>query len=163
MKRIDRNYKLLVAIIILLGLSLGVMAQPHRRGPMPHHRPMIFQPGLPFLDLTDEQKAQIKDIHLAHVKDVQPLKDEVKINRAKIDALLKNDEPDMKQIVSLVEANGKFLTQVQVKSIEQRINIRSLLTEEQKIIFDAHSERMGKRRAMIQHHRQRMTADKSRF
>jgi len=162
MKKIDRNFKLLVAIIVVLGLSLSVMAQPYGRGQM-QQRSMKFQAGMQMLDLTEDQKEQIKTMHLTHVKDVQPLKDEVKINRAKINALLNNDDPDMKQIVSLVEANGKLLTQIQVKGIEQKINVRSLLTDEQKIIFDAHSEKTGKRRAMAQHYRHSRSSGRNRF
>jgi Spy/CpxP family protein refolding chaperone len=162
MKKIDRNFKLLVVIILVLGLSLSAMAQPNRKGNMAH-RPMTVKSGLQMLDLTQEQKDQIKEIHLAHMKDVQPLRDEVKINRVTVDALLKRDDPDMKEIVSLVEANGKLLTQIQVKGIEQKINVRSLLTDEQKIMYDAHSERMGKRRAMSEHYRHRRTAQRTRF
>jgi hypothetical protein len=69
----------------------------------------------------------------------------------------------MKQIVSLVEANGKLLTQVQIKSIEQKIAIRSLLTDEQKTIFDARSERMGRRRSLAEHYRQRNYTLKNKF
>lgn len=162
MKRIDRNFKLLVAIIIVLGLSLSVMAQPSRRGQMAS-RPMNVQSGLQLLDLSQEQKDQIKEIRLAHMKDVQPIKDEVKINRAKVDALLKRDDPDMKQIVSLVEADGKLLTQIQVKSIDQKIKVRSLLTDEQKVLYDARSERMGKRRDMAQHYRHTSMSGRNRF
>jgi Spy/CpxP family protein refolding chaperone len=119
--------------------------------------------GPALLDLTEEQKDQIKEIRMAHLKDVQPLKDEVKINRAKIDALLHQDDPDMDQIVSLVEENGKLLVQIQVKSIEQKISVRSLLTDEQKAIFDAQSEKMERRRAFAEHHRHRRAIQRSRF
>jgi len=162
MKRIDNHFKLLVAIIVVLGLSLSVMAQSQTRGHM-SHRSMTVKSGLQLLDLTEEQKDQIKEIHLAHMKDVQPLKDEVKINRVKIDVLLKRDDPDMKEIVSLIEGNGKLLTQIQVKSIEQKISVRSLLTDEQKIIYDAHGERIRERRAMAEHFRPRRTAGRTRF
>ncbi len=162
MKRIDNHFKLLVAIIVVLGLSLSVMAQPQTRGHM-SHRSMTVKSGLQLLDLTEEQKDQIKEIHLAHMKDVQPLKDEVKIDRVKVDVLLKRDDPDMKEIVSLVEANGKLLTQIQVKSIEQKISVRSLLTDEQKIIYDARGERIREHRAMAVHYRHRRTAERTRF
>ena len=162
MKRIDNHFKLLVAIIVVLGLSLSVMAQPSRKGPM-DHRSMTAKSGLQYLDLTEEQKDQIKEIHLAHMKDVQSQKDEVKINRVKVDALLKRDDPDMKEIVSLVEANGKLLTEIQVKSIEQKISVRSLLTDEQKIIYDARGERIRERRAMAEHYWHRRTAERTRF
>jgi Spy/CpxP family protein refolding chaperone len=162
MKRIDRNFKLLVAIIFILGLSLSVMAQPNQRRQIPHQS-MRAQSPLKFLDLSEEQKDQIKEIHLAHMKDVQANRDEVKINRVKINAQLHNDDPDMKEIVKLVEANGKLLTQIQVKSIEEKINVRLLLTDEQKIIFDAQGEKIRERRAMAQNYRHRRTAEKTRF
>ena len=127
------------------------------------HRSMTVKSGLQLPDLTEEQKDQIKEIHLAHIKDVQPLKDEVKINRVKVDVLLKRDDPDMKEIVSLVEANGKLLTQIQVKSIEQKISVRSLLTDEQKIIYDTRGERLKAHRAMAEHHRHRRMAGRTRF
>jgi Spy/CpxP family protein refolding chaperone len=162
MKRIDRNFKLLVAIIFILGLSLSVMAQPNQRRQIPHQS-MRAQSPLKFLDLSEEQKDQIKEIHLAHMKDVQANRDEVKINRAKINAQLHNDDPDMKEIVKLVEVNGKLLTQIQVKSIEEKINVRLLLTDEQKIIFDAQGEKIRERRAMAQNYRHRRTPEKTRF
>ncbi len=162
MKRLDKNFKLLVAIILVLGLSLSVMAQQNYRRQIPQRSMMAHSP-MQLLDLTEEQKDQIKEVRLAHIKDVQPMKDEVKINRFKVDALLKTDDPDMKEIVSLVEADGKLLTQIQVKSIEQKIKVRSLLTDEQKIIYDAQSERMDKRRAMALHYGHRRTPGRSRF
>ena len=113
-----------------------------------------------FSILTEDQ---IKEIHLAHMKDVQSLKDEVKINRVKVDVLLKTDDPDMKEIVGLVEANGKLLTQIQVKSFEQKISVRSLLTDEQKIIYDAHGDKIRERREMAEHYRPRRTAGRNRF
>jgi Spy/CpxP family protein refolding chaperone len=163
MKRIDINLKMLFAVVIVLGFSLSLMAQPHWRGPMMSHRPMMITPVLQYLDLTESQKDQIEQVRLAYLKDVQPIKDEVKINRARINALLKTDDPDMQQIVSLVEANGKLLTQLQVKRIEQKIEVRGLLTDEQKIIFDTHSERMEKWRAMAQHDMCRRTPARNRF
>jgi len=162
MKRIDRNFKLLVAIIFILGLSLSVMAQPNQRRHMPHQS-MRAQSPLKLLDLSEEQKDQIKEIHLASMKDVQANKDEVKINRAKINAQLHNDDPDMKEIVKLVEANGKLLTQIQVKSIEEKINVRGLLTDEQKAIFDSKSGKMRERRALAQNYRHRRNAERTRF
>ena len=162
MKRIDRNFKLLVAIIFILGLSLSVMAQPNQRRQIPHQS-MRAQSPLKFLDLSEEQKDQIKEIHLAHMKNVQANRDEVKINRVKINAQLHKDDPDMKEIVKLVEANGKLLTQIQVKSIEEKINVRLLLTDEQKIIFDAQGKKIRVRRAMAQNYRHTRTAEKTRF
>jgi hypothetical protein len=62
-----------------------------------------------------------------------------------------------------VEADGKLLTQIQVKRIEKTIHVRSLLTEEQKILYDAHYERMDRQRALAQHHRHRRPFERNRF
>ena len=160
MKKLDWNFKILIAIIAVLGLSLSILAQPPHRGYMPRQS-VGMGPGL--LDLTEEQKEQIKEIRLAHVKDVQPLRDQVKINRAKINALLHQDDPDMDQIVSLVEENGELLVQLQVKSIEQKISVRSLLTDEQKTIFDSQGEKMRNRMAFAEHYRHTRGPQRSRF
>jgi Spy/CpxP family protein refolding chaperone len=162
MKKINWNLKLYIAIIAVFGLSHNIMAQPHRRGPEPQES-MTFRSGLPYLDLSEEQRDQIKQIHYDYLKDVQPLKDEVRINRAKINALLHQDDPDMQQIVSLVEADGKLLTQIQVKTIEHSINVRNLLTEEQKVIYDEHREKAGERRALAEHHWRGYPPQRSRF
>ena len=97
------------------------------------------------------------------MKEIQSLKDELKINRAKINALIKKDEPDMKEIVGLVEANGRILTQIRVKQIESKIKVRSLLTDDQKVIFDAHDGRMHRRRAMTEYRHQPGVPDRSRY
>ena len=147
MKKIDANIKVLMAIIVLLGLSLSVMAQQQSRHQQFQQKE---KSALGILNLTEEQKSEIKEIHLTQLKEVQPLKDELLINKAKINALVNKDTPDMKEIVSLVEANGKILTDIQVKEIASKINVRGLLNEEQKVMFDAHSGKMQKKSR--QHH-----------
>jgi Spy/CpxP family protein refolding chaperone len=148
MKKTDSNLKVLAAIIVLLGISLGIMAQPGQQKRQCQYEGQYCS-NLP--DITEEQKAEIKKIHLNRMKEVQPMKDEIKINRAKLNALVKEDDPDMKEITGLVEANGKLMTQVQILQIESKIKVRSLLTEEQKVIFDAHQGKIKGRKAMSEH------------
>ena len=155
MKKIEVNLKVLLAITILLGLSLSIIAQPQPRQRQFQQRD---KSGFDILNLTDEQKAEVKAIHLAQLKEIQPLKDEMSINTAKINALIRKDDANMKEIVGLVEANGKIQTQIQVKNIENKIKLRALLNDEQKVIFDSRSNQMQRRevmaRRMQQHNRQ---------
>jgi Spy/CpxP family protein refolding chaperone len=161
MKRTDSNVKVLAAIIVLLGISLGLMAQPGQQQRQHQHEGQNCS-GL--VDLTEEQKAEIKAIHLERMKAVQPLKDEIKINRAKINALVKKDDPDMKEITGLVEANGKLLTQVRILQIDSRIKERSLLTEDQKVVWDAHHGKLKRRKALSEHRRgQRPHGERGKF
>ena len=160
MKKTDSNLKVLVAIIALLGLSLSLIAQPGQQQRQFQQRNHSCD-GL--LDLTEEQKAEMKEIHLASLKEIQPLRDELKINRAKLDALIKKDDPDMKEITSLVEANGELITKIHISRIESRIQVRSLLTEDQKVIWDAHRGKMKKKAASAEHRHMRRSHEKCRF
>ena len=152
MKKLDVNMKVLIAIIALFGISLSLMAQPQQRQRQMQHRD---QGGMSILDLTEDQKAEIKAIHITQVKAIQSLKDEVMINKAKINAAMNMDNPDMKEIVGLVEANGKLLTDIQTKKIESQIKVRSLLTDEQKVMVDAHQGQRQGKRAFAQHRMER--------
>lgn len=160
MKKTDVNLKILVAMVALFGITLSLMAQPQPGQRQFQNRERVA-PAL--LDLTEEQKDEIKAIHIEQLKAVQPLKDELRINKAKINALMNKDNPDMKEIVPLVEANGKLITQIQIENIESQIKIRSLLTEEQKTLFDAHGKRMQRERAMAENRPHRRFPGRSRF
>ena len=89
MKRLEKNFKILIAIVMALTISYSLVAQP-RQGRMQ-------KPGEgnrmehPLPGFSDEQKSQMKDIHLAAMKDAQPLKDELKVNRARLNILVKKD------------------------------------------------------------------------
>jgi Spy/CpxP family protein refolding chaperone len=147
MKKIDVNMKVLIAVVALFGLSLSLMAQPPQRQHEFHKRDYV---GIAMMDLTEAQKADVKEIQIARMKEVQPLKDELNINRAKLNALVNKDNPDMKKIVSLAEANGKIMTNIHIKQIESKIRVRALLTDEQKVIYDAHEGQPGRRMAIAE-------------
>jgi Spy/CpxP family protein refolding chaperone len=160
MRKLEISRKMMVVFIALSGLSIGLMAQPRESNPR-------FEPGNhqknDMLGLSEDQKTEIKQIHLDKAKEIQPLKDEMKINKARINALIHKDNPDMKEIVPMVEANGRILTQIQVKEIDSRIKIRALLTDDQKVIFDAREGQMQRHREMAQRVPQRNLPDKRRF
>ena len=160
MKRVDVNLKVIIAIIVLFGLSLSLMAQPQQKQ---QQFRQWDQRGFHMMDLTEEQETDIKEIRTTMRKEIQPLIDETKINQAKINALIHKDNPDMDEIVSLIEANGKLKTQIQVLRIESKIKVRSHLTEDQKVNFDAHERRMRGKRAMVHHRSQQMMPDRGRF
>ncbi len=154
------NPKALLGAVLLSGISLGLLAQPE-----PGQRPyqQRDQKNFPAMNLSDEQKAEMKEIRLATTKETQPWKDELQINRAKINALLHRDNPDMDEIASLVETNGKLVTKIRVREIESRIRIRSLLDEDQKAIFDAHSGKMHGRKIHARHYPGRGIQHRGRF
>jgi hypothetical protein len=153
MKRFNVNFKIVIVGIIIMALSCGLMAQPlqeRARQTEQNARLSKMVPGF-----TEEQRNQLKEIQLATLKEVQPLKDELKVNNARLNVLLKQDNPDMKEINNLVEANAEIQVKVKLRSIEGMIMARSLLNEEQKILFDAGGLRIQNPDLAMESYRQR--------
>ncbi len=90
--------------------------------------------GIP--GLTREQKEQIKNLHAAYLKDIQPLKNELEINMENLDTLLTEDQPDLNEINKLIDENGSIMTELRKKQVAQNLEIRNLLTDKQKVFFD---------------------------
>jgi len=131
---------LTVTILVLLsGISTRIFAQQgYWRQPGPAERERQI-PGL--LDLTEEQQEQITDLRTAYLKDIQPLKNELNINKAKLDALLTEDNPQVNEINNLIENNGKIQIEIRKKQVAHQLEIRKLLDDEQKVIFDSRPHR----------------------
>ena len=135
-----KKHKLLWIAGILLLATGSVIAQ---RGPgygqgTPGGNRMLM--GIP--DLTEDQITQMKELHTAHLKDILPLNNDLRINNAKLQALQTEDEPDLKEINGLIEKNGNLRTELLKKKVAHKMEIRSLLTDDQKVFFDNRMQRM---------------------
>ncbi|MBL7113586.1 MAG: periplasmic heavy metal sensor [Bacteroidales bacterium] len=137
MKR-EKVILLLATTFMLTTISLSAQRGPGYGQGTPEGNHMLK--GIP--DLSEDQMDQIKDLHTAHLKDIKPLKNDVKINNAILDALQTEDEPDLGKINELIEENGKLLTDIRKKQVAHKMEIRSLLTDDQKVFFDNKMQRM---------------------
>lgn len=132
--------------LLLLGFALNTFGQPRYpsrfRGERLQREHFL---GIP--DLTDEQIEQIKDIQIAHLKDIQPIQNDLKINRATLNALLTEYEPDTTEINKLIERNSQLSAEIQKKNVAYKFRVRNLLTDDQKVYFDnrMHDRRHGLR------------------
>ncbi|MBN1184443.1 MAG: Spy/CpxP family protein refolding chaperone [Bacteroidales bacterium] len=89
-------------------------------------------------NLTDEQKLAIDKIKLDQKKAALETKTEIDSKKIKLNALLTTDNPDKASIDKLIDEIGKLKTDMQKKHAANLIEIRKLLTEEQKVYFDNH-------------------------
>jgi len=101
-----------------------------------------FFMGIP--DLTLEQRDQIRDLRSEHLNNIKPLRNDVRINNILLETLQTEDDPDMNEINELIEKNGKLLTEIRKKQAAHNMEIRNLLTDEQKVFFDDRIQRMGR-------------------
>lgn len=103
------------------------------------------------LKLTEEQKAKMKDIRTASYKEIKQLENQMGELKAKQRTLTMADKPDM----NAINANIDEITKVQNKMMKIRAanhqQIRSLLTDEQKMLFDSKKMRHERQGQMRMH------------
>jgi len=137
MKR-NKVLVLLAATILLTTASIFAQ-QGHGKMQGPQEGNRIMR-GIP--DLTEYQLDNIKDLHMAHLKEIKPLKNDVKINKVILETLQTEDKPDLDKINDLIEKNGTLLTDIRKNQVAHKLEIRNLLTDDQKIFFDNKIQRM---------------------
>lgn len=73
---------------------------------------------------------------------------------AQLTTLLTQEKIDKNKVNTLIDALGKLSTESRKDRVSVHLEIRELLSEKQKIIFDQHqSRRAGRRESMHQHNR----------
>ncbi|TNE69728.1 periplasmic heavy metal sensor [bacterium] len=149
---------ILLITLFALGTTTQVIAQPG--GGLGGQRQEIRRevkidvddrvPGFRFdrmaevLELTDDQKAKIEDLQLVHFKKMQGYRNQLGEKRAQERTLVTADKPDTKKINALIDEMGDLKTTMKKAQITHRLEVRSLLTDKQKIKFDAMMNNFGK-------------------
>jgi Spy/CpxP family protein refolding chaperone len=94
-------------------------------------------------DLTEAQKEEITTLHTKTIKAVQPHQD----NMAKLGidkrAAMRADNPSQKEINKLIEKMSDERVAIQKLRAENHLNIRNVLTADQKVVFDTKMHRRG--------------------
>ena len=92
-------------------------------------------PNIP--NLTEEQRSQIMELRTAHLREMQTFRDQIDVNRAQYRALMRGDRTDMAAINANIDERTGIRNQMEKKRAEHHQTVRSLLTEEQRVWFDA--------------------------
>lgn len=95
------------------------------------HMPMIP-------DLTEKQEAQIRELRTAYMKATLPLKNQLMEKEARLHTLSTAEKVNMKEINNIIEEIGTLKTAIMKKQAAHHQEVRTLLTEEQRLFFDAH-------------------------
>ena len=136
--------KLLVLATVIIGISNLALAQ-RGDGPRQQRRHMSFDgQGMGWermaerLDLTEAQQDQLNTMRLAFHEETLPLKNELREKKARMRTLTTAKEADMKAINQVAEEMGVLRTNMMKKHLAHRQEVRKILTDEQRIIFDSH-------------------------
>jgi Spy/CpxP family protein refolding chaperone len=130
----------MAALLFVLFMAGSLMAQ----APGP---PASAQGGSGALNLTEDQEKQIQELKTGLHKAVTPLRSRLHVMEAELQALSVAESPDEVAISRKIEEMGKLRIQIQKLEVLNRVKIRNLLTDEQKVRFDNMGQRMRKRRA----------------
>ena len=84
------------------------------------------------LNLTDEQKAQIKSIREASRETVKPIREQMKANRQKLNDLSANGNFDQAQVQAIAAQQGSLSAQLIVEKEKIKAQTFNILTPEQK-------------------------------
>jgi Spy/CpxP family protein refolding chaperone len=132
--------KVIIAIIAFAVLATGVIfAMAQRSGDGQnggwgkrggHHRGEMMLRGL---DLTDEQKVQVKQIVEASKTKTQPIRESLKANHQKLDELTANGAFDETAVSAIATEKGNISAQMTVERARVTSQIFALLTDDQKV------------------------------
>lgn len=125
---------LVLAITLLMVTGLDALAQRgrglNRMGGMEQ-----VCPNIP--NLTEEQSQQITELRTAHLKQMQTYRDQIDINRVQYRALMRGDRADMGAIDANIDERSSIRSLMEKQQAQHQQAIRSILTEEQRVWFDA--------------------------
>jgi Spy/CpxP family protein refolding chaperone len=141
-KTIQKSTLLFIAALFAVTSGITYAQCPKNAGKdkMPMHGEKT--PGHTMIpDLTDSQKDKMKTLHFDHMKALQPLQNEIGEKQARLRTLQTADKVNMSEINVVIEDIGSLRTKIMKMKAAHHQEIRSLLTEEQRVIFDAHQPR----------------------
>ena len=104
-----------------------------KHGERQHYRDNSF--------LTDEQKEAVKKIKLETAKEVKPFKNELRELRAHQQTLATAEKADMKAIYKNIDKMSGVKAEISKIMAKQRQEVRSLLTNEQRLKMDQRMDR----------------------
>ncbi len=92
--------------------------------------------GIP--NLTDDQKAKIKEIRTSHMKTTTEIKNQLSEKKAHLKTITATDKTDQKEIDATIDQITALQNKMMKNNVGMRMEIRAQLTDEQKVYFDSH-------------------------
>lgn len=158
---------IITALLLLFVSSITVQAQrkdqPERRPEMkerfekkmgPNARMQQEPEAMPRkLNLNEDQKEQVKEIMLAGKKESIPIENQLGEKRARLRTLSSGDKYDVKALNNVVDEMSKLQADIKKIHIAKKGEIRALLNEDQKVIFDSMPDRGEQFKRKVARHR----------
>jgi Spy/CpxP family protein refolding chaperone len=139
-----KSFVVLFAMLLSASFAFSQPAQKPSVAPrQPQFQPGPERPGMP--NLTEEQKASMKEIHLKFMKKNQPIKNELMEVRARYHTLITAEKPVQAEINKVIDKQTALVNQMMKEKAAMEIEVRSLLTDEQLILYNNKGKVMAHR------------------
>jgi Spy/CpxP family protein refolding chaperone len=139
------------ALMTMMAVSVPVLAQQGKGQMMVQKEVRMERNDCKLPDLTDEQKTKIEALRVSHLKEMQTLRNQMGELKAKARTMATADKYDEKAVNANIDEMSKLQNLMMKKKSAHRNAVRSLLTDSQKVIFDAQSGKgYGKGKGMHQ-------------
>ena len=129
-----------MALVALSSISIWAQPKPYA-GKNPKESRQISVPERRMEHfgerLSDEQREEFKKIRMEQTKKDTRARNLLKEKHARLKVLQTADKPDMKEIDKTIDEIASIRAQAMKERAADRQKIRSMLTEEQRIYFDA--------------------------
>ncbi len=131
-----RNVKNIAMLLVLFFMASGMELFAQRGMERGMHHNCI--PGL-----SDEQKEKIDELRTPHMKNMQELRADMKVYKAELGKLMQAEKADQKAINNKIDEISKIKSDMMKERAKHKQDVRSLLTDEQKIHFDRKMNMQG--------------------
>ncbi len=132
-------------IIALLAINLHfINAQEKMKTPIaPGDHPgteMLKPPPL-----SEQQKQQMKELQIAHMKEIQPIQNEIRELKAHYRTLITSTNPNISEINKNIDAQTAVMNKLMKSRASHQQDVRKILTDEQRIFRDMNLEKANVR------------------
>jgi Spy/CpxP family protein refolding chaperone len=93
------------------------------------------------MDLADEQKESMDKIRMETLKEMLPLKNSIAEKKAQLHTLQTTEKADINKINLMIDEIAEIKTKMAKKRAATHQQIRSLLSDEQRVLFDSRPPR----------------------
>jgi Spy/CpxP family protein refolding chaperone len=121
-----RSIKSKIVLMLILALIAGTAVNAQPASEKTHE----------ISGFSEDLKAQIHKLRISHLKDIQGIQNQIGENRAHYKSLMTSENPDMNAINKNIDDRGSLRSQLQKKQAAHIQDIRKLLNDEQRLIFD---------------------------
>lgn len=143
----------ILAIVLLVGMSLSASAQRGQRGQgygyqnsgQGFNQNRQFAGNCAYMQLSEDQLAQVTKLQLTLTENNLSLQNELDVMRAQMQALRTGDKQNLKDISNLIDDMSATQAQIRKNTAKHQLAVRALLTDDQKVMFDARQGNRGNR------------------